>query len=555
MRDLLDDVTQAILTTCIRLIGVLRPSLSRLIPLACILLCIQAAVSQPPSIIASQIPAAPVTTSSPPSDTFTLTGLTSPATVTESIFVNASRAAGAVRVDFFIDNTLVDTQRLMPFLLGGGPIASPNGFSTRRLSTGRHILTATAALPGATFLTAEPIVLNIVPSINATFSNTLKAYPNHPTAQSQSLGAMLSKSSTEGAQLTSAEITVREAVLVMYANWGVDPSLDYQSDESSLLVSLIPTGHQAPVSPPAAPYSMAFSPDAPYYHAIPARWPRTELPKGYFKTLQLNTNQQGDGIGFGESVATASSPFLTVTSKWRDVASTLLTFRYRIQKDWWKQIPSTSVGDEDVIFIDPFTKTFISSYKTSLNESTGGPNGLYIDKPVPFDSLGAYGGCVAANIAPLGVMIQPGEVSNSVQPIRHALGGPVGRTWAARVFPATGRDAGILTSTNSCTGAGKTNTGLVPYGGVIQLDPNLDLSELTLTLPARRILEAIQTYGYYVVDFGCADIDIYTAIPEAELEPFGGLYGNPHGSGVQAEVESVLLANRLYVVAPLFKKQ
>ena len=208
-----------------------------------------------------------------------------------------------------------------------------------------------------------------------------------------------------------------------------------------------------------------------------------------------------------------------------------------------------------VIFVDPTTDTFVSSYKASLNTSTGGPNALYATSPTSLNSLGDKGGSIAAEFADLPVMVQPGEATNPTTPIRHAIGGPVARTWAARVYPAIAWDAGIRTSTNSCTGVGLTNTGLVPYGGVIQLDPQIDLTKLSLSLPALRILQAMQTYGYYVMDFGCTDIDIYTAIDEAELEPYGGLYGNVNGPGVQNEVQRILTSNSLYVVAPLTKKQ
>jgi hypothetical protein len=476
--------------------------------------------------------------------------------VSESIFVNGSGAGAASKVDFYVDNVLVDTETSAPFWMGGGAATAPKGYSTDSLSPGTHTLIASATLSGGTAVESNPVALNVIPSINATFSSTLSAYANQLSAQQQSQSTILANTSTSGASLTAEEIGVRQAILAMYTNWGVDPSLDYQDDESSVLASLSPKGWQQPTSTtPVAPFSMDFSPDAPYYHAIPAQWPRVELPAGYFGLLQLNTNQSGDGIGFGESVATASTPSLTVTSEWYSDSSTLVTFPYPIQSNWAAQIPTTAAGDKHVIFIDPPAGTFISSYMTSENTSTGGPQGLYISSPTPFNSLGASGGSVASKMAELPVMIQPGEATNANQPIGHAISGPVARTWAARVFPATAWDAGILTSTNGCTGSGKTNNGLVPYGGIIQLDPALDLTKLTLTLPARRILQAMQTYGYYVVDFGCTDIDIYTAIPETELDPYGGLYGNSKGSGVQGEVQNVLLANKLYVVAPLTKKQ
>ena len=156
----------------------------------------------------------------------------------------------------------------------------------------------------------------------------------------------------------------------------------------------------------------------------------------------------------------------------------------------------------------------------------------------------------------LPVLIQPGEATHLTKPILHAIGGALERTWAAHVYPASARDANILTSTNSCTSRSFTNTGLIPYGGIIQLDPKLDLANLGLTLPALRILQAMQTYGYYVMDFGCSEFDIYTSITEKELDPYGGLWGyNRNGAGVQNEIEAVITTSTLYVVAPLTKKQ
>lgn len=64
----------------------------------------------------------------------------------------------------------------------------------------------------------------------------------------------------------------------------------------------------------------------------------------------------------------------------------------------------------------------------------------------------------------------------------------------------------------------------------------------------------MQTYGYYVMDYGCADLDIYTAQDASELEPYGGLWGSSSGVGVQNEVQRVLSASNLYVIAPLIKR-
>ncbi|MGB9154093.1 MAG: hypothetical protein WCD70_13520, partial [Alphaproteobacteria bacterium] len=148
-----------------------------------------------------------------------------------------------------------------------------------------------------------------------------------------SLATILANTSTPGASLAANELATREAVLAMYMNWGIDPSLDWTNDSSSVLENLEPTAWQAPALPgPASPLSLSFSPDAPYYHPIPEIWPRVLLPSGYIRQLELNSASGGDGLGFGETVAASTDPQLTVTSEWYTVASTLKTFPYRMNR-------------------------------------------------------------------------------------------------------------------------------------------------------------------------------------------------------------------------------
>ncbi|MDE1175014.1 MAG: hypothetical protein PW789_00210 [Edaphobacter sp.] len=477
--------------------------------------------------------------------------------MTESIFVSASGLPTTASVSYYIDNVLQTTETSSPYWMGGISGTLPKGLSINGAGAGAHVLRATATLSDGTTITSNDITLNVVPSINAQFSNALSTYANQPTAQQTSASTLLANITTAGASLSATELSTRQAVMAMYLNWGIDPSIDTNNDESSVLTGLAPKSWQAPAAPVSASanLSMAFSPDAPYYHSIPSSWPKVALPSGYIQQLQLNAAHGGDGIGYGQTVASSTDPQLTVTSEWYSEQSTLKTFPFRMKKDWTTSLPSLPAGDMHVIFIDPSTNSFVSTYKTSLNQQTGGPNALYASSPTSVNSLGDAGGSTASKFAELPVMIQPGEVTNPTTPIRHAIGGPVERTWGARVYPASARDAGMLTSKNSCTNSGYTNTGLVPYGGVIQLDPKLDLTKLTLSLPALRILQAMQTYGYYVMDFGCGDMDIYTAITESEVEPYGGMYGNVNGPGVQNEVQRVISTNELYVVAPLTKKQ
>ena len=488
---------------------------------------------------------------------FALNGLYSPADVAGSIFVYASPPPGTVAVRYYLDDQPIATERRPPFWLGGQRDGQANGFSLGDTAPGQHRLRAEAILRGGWPVDSTAITLRVVPSINRQLSQGLTPYGNHPSAQRSSFNQILSDTSTPGASLSAREQSTREDVLRMYLNWGIDPSLDSENDQSDILLALAPTGWTEPSLPsPDTPLSLLFSPDAPFYQPIPSEWPKTTLPTGYFRLLQLNTARQGDGIGFGESTAAADDSPMMVNSQWYDNTATHKSFPFVMTPGWPSYLPEQTAGDMHMVFADLRSRSFVSTYKTSLNSSTGGPDALAASYPTAFNSLGDRGGSNASGYAELPILIQPGEATDPDRPIRHALGGSVARTWAARVFPASAWDTNVKTSTNSCTGTGFTNTGLIPYGGVIQLDPALDLTRLHLTLPALRILQAIQTYGYYVMDFGCADIDIYTAIAETELDPYGGLWGyNRNGPGVQNEVAGVLLHSRLSVVVPLTKKQ
>jgi hypothetical protein len=486
---------------------------------------------------------------------FGLAGLISPATVAGSIFLSAPKLGRGAAVTYFLDDQLLATSSAYPFRLQRE--GHSQGYSLAGVHPGVHRLCAEARVATGGTIRSNVLELEVVGTINDRLSAGLNAYANQPGAQSKTLETVLRDTSTVEAKVSGPEVEVRKKVLRMYLNWGIDPSIDRGNDQSELLVSLNPQGwsptHRAPG---AVPLSMLFSPDAPFYQPIPTAWPRVLLPAGYFQQLQLNTVKAGDGIGFGEVVARSGDAEHMVRSQWYQNEATLRTYPFRMPAGWHEAMPWQTQGDMHMIFVDPESDSFVSSYKTSLNTKTGGPNALYATAPTKLGTLGDRGGSIAAHFAELPALLQPGEATDPAQPIRHALGGSVSRTWAARVYPANAWDSGVLTSVNTCTGSGFTNTGLVPYGGVIQLDPNLDLRALRLTLPALRILEAIQTYGYYVEDFGCTDLDIYTAVSETEFDPYGGLWGyNRRGIGVQNEVRDVLMKNKLYVVAPLTKKQ
>jgi len=485
---------------------------------------------------------------------FVLRGLVSPAVVSGAISVAVSGATHGSVVTYCIDAVPAWNTKEEPYALGPLNDRGVGIFSVRHLTDSDHRLQAIMDLPDGRHILSDVISFRPVPETDATFSRGLTAYPVLPTVL-QPASLILQHTSTSEPSINPDEKDVRARIVAMYLNFGFDLSFDYVDDLSEILPTLLPSGWALPKRDSNLPWSLHFSPDAPFYQPIPANWPRVPLPKGYIKTIQINTNQQGDGIGYGISVASPQSKTEIIHSIWENQEATRRNTPFLVASDWPASLPRLAAGDRHVIFVDPMQGTLVSLYKASVEPDQHTPHALYASPPVSFNSLGDLGGSTAARFSELPLLIQPGEATTDAGLIRHALGGPVSRVWAARVYPATARDYGMFNSVNTCTGKGRMNTGLVPYGGVIQLDPTLRLDRLPLSRPAFRILKAIQTYGYYVMDFGCADLDIYTAIAEDELSPFGGLYGFPaNGPGVEKEVADVLSKSTLYVVPPMTKR-
>jgi hypothetical protein len=419
---------------------------------------------------------------------------------------------------------------------------------------GPHVLWAKVINLDGHIQSSNSVRLNIIRPADGNLSQSLTPYPLLPGLQLP-LSNVLESLSTPDTGLTPEEEEARVRVAAMYRNFGFDLSADNENDLSETLLKLSPSGWARPRKDPQLPLSMRFSTDSPFYQRIPEVWPRVLLPRHLIRTVQLNTNQQGDGIGYGEDIAKADSPVKTITAMWYEQKETSTTTTFPIPSGWKKQIPSLAEGDRHIIFVDPKESRFISLYKVSVDSSTESPHALYAAPPASFNSLGDHGGSAAARFAELPLLIQPGEATEDDHDIQHAIGGPISRVWAARVYPATSRDFGVLSNVNTCTNKGRMNTGMVPYGGIIQLDPALDLGRLGLTRPAFRILRAMQVYGYYVMDFGCSDLDIYTAVSEKEFDGYGGLYGfRPSGAGVQNEIAKVISESDLYVVPPVTKR-
>jgi hypothetical protein len=400
-------------------------------------------------------------------------------------------------------------------------------------------------------------------SNKGSFSSQLKRYPDHATAATLSVEQILANTSSPGVTLTASEVDTRRAVIQMYKDFGIDVSLDYTSNPSSVLRNLAPTtwSPQTP-QPLSGNFVQPYSIDAPFYHKIPGNSPRTPLPAGYIRTFQYNTVIGGDGIGMGIAISSASDPTRRIRSQWYSNTSTRVDYFMPVRPDAISFLPSNAGGDQHLIFIEGTSKTVLMGYKVSQDPNGVDFNSLYAGGIVPLGTLGDRGGSVAAGFSNIGPLIRPGEATNLNAPIPHAVGGPIRRPWKARVFPASAWDH-FIDGAAACGDSGGANTGLVPYGGVIQLDPNLQFTRVsgtnnyttviggqtfTVNLAAYRVLEAMQKYGYYVMDYGCTDLDVYTNTNESEYANYGGSYT------VQTQIQNIISRATLYVVPPLVKK-
>jgi hypothetical protein len=398
-----------------------------------------------------------------------------------------------------------------------------------------------------------------VPALS--FSSTLSKYPLHPTARSRSVDEIYNRTTTPDITLAPAYVAKRKEIIQMYRASGIDLSLS--KDE---IRRLRPTQWSASTPKPLnGNYVQPFSIDAPFYHKIPTSWPRVQLPSGYIQSGHISTlgpaGDGSDGYGIGVVISKATDPVRQIslangayaragecpahnryegynsTTHIRDSANVLLGGS-------GEGVPYSS-SDRTVIWLDSSDNTIVATWITSpdcdrpdLNTKLGDWSGEAVTRKETLPNLGDRWGINAAAKSDLVTLIRPGEAINPNQPIPHALSGPVKNAWKAIVYPANNTDNSI----------DRNNRGLLGYGFLVQLDPNFDLTRISLSLPARRILEAIQTYGWYMDDTGVRDFDFKGNFSAAEFAPYGGV------RAVDVEILNVLRNQKLYVVPPLVKR-
>jgi hypothetical protein len=398
-------------------------------------------------------------------------------------------------------------------------------------------------------------------AVPAAFSAELSPYATHPTARSRSIDEIYNRTATAGIKLEPGYESKRKEIIQMYREVGIDLSLEREELRKRKPQNW---SRQTP-QPLNGNYRQPYSIDSPFYHRIPRDGPRVPLPLGYVQSGHISTlgppGDGSDGFGIGLVISGASDPVRRLSLSNGAYAKTGTCPAHNTFKDYNTTVHirnsvnvllgGSEVGvpyqssDRTVIWLDSADQTIAATWISSpdcdrpdLGTKLGDWSGEAVTVKETLPNLGDQGGINAAAKADLVALLRPGEAIDPQNPIPHALSGPVRNAWKAIVYPASNVDQTI----------DKNNRGLLGYGFLVQLDPTLNLTALKLSLPARRILEAIQTYGWYMDDTGVRDFDIKGNFSAAEFKPFGGL------EAIDAEILSVLKTQKLYVVPPLVKR-
>ncbi|MGL5002157.1 MAG: hypothetical protein ACRDAM_04395, partial [Casimicrobium sp.] len=372
--------------------------------------------------------------------------------------------------------------------------------------------------------TALPIC---TPSYSCGFSDEVGTYATHPTSQTRTAQEIVNRLEVPSRPTTQPVKDKRVEIAQMYKDAGYDLSLgNEQGYQSNALDALKPStwSSQTP-EPLSGNYALPYSIDSTYYKRIPRDVPRVELPTQYFRGVQINTVKGFDGLGYGLAISDSIAP----TRKVRDLARAPIdparyTFSMKVRDDVLNFLSTNQAGDLDMTLIDATNNKVLHAFRfgrapdAAFNSNEYHWQGAFVADPYTLPNLGDKHGTVATGTSDLIGLIRKGELTQSPHPIRHALSFATNRMWRARVYPAARGDADVWNA-NPVTDV----NGLVPYGALVQLDPEFDLSTQNLSQCSRRILEALQTYGAYNVNVAGPDFNIYTNTDASEYDACGGI--------------------------------
>lgn len=362
------------------------------------------------------------------------------------------------------------------------------------------------------------------------FSDEYEVYYPQPSAEYLTTDQIYDRTLSNGTSLSPEVEAARKEVIDMYKSVGIDVSLDIDNWlDSKVLIDAMPqTWSKDTPKPLSGNYDQPFSIDAPWNNPIPRNNPRVKLSEAAFqRSFQLSginskNTPGGDGLGIPIVISGQNDPIQSIVESYPNDDITMGA-KMHIRSDAEDFRTLNTSGDQHMVFIDDTDKTMVHAWQirtpldgrgiTGKGTESGGLNsvgirygydyrGLATSKKVRLDGIGSEGrvSTTGTNIPIISVTLRNGETIDPNNPITHAIGGAGFPLMKARVYPATSVDYFIANSSQSVQG----NVGAVPYGGIVQMDPNIDLDALyaakKLSLPAYRILQAWQNYGYYLID-------------------------------------------------------
>jgi len=337
-------------------------------------------------------------------------------------------------------------------------------------------------------------------------------------------------------ELPEEVISARKEVIQMYKNIGIDISYDMENVVSTKLRYNMPSrwSKKTPM-PLEGDYAGPFSVDACWNNQIPEDAPMVEIPynalsrKFQIGSLSTNIGGDGDGIGFPMVIGNSTMPYRNLVIQ--SGATIQQIYRLRMPENVVDYLNNRQTGDEHGIFIDAENNVAVESWKCRAIDD---PRGFGNDLALPYAPVrGRFGSCLysldgiategrtgtnAASIPSLAFTIKPNDLQDDNSMINHALGAAFNVNLTARVMPAFSTDSHAAGDVKA-TGRGSDATymkGIVPYGGIVRLDPEIDLKAIydsgKLSWPGYKILKAMQDYGIYNIDTsGNARLLIYTS--------------------------------------------
>ncbi len=428
---------------------------------------------------------------------------------------------------------------------------------------------------------------------NEGFSDALEPYYSMASAASKTVDDMyaLVADSEIDANSNEEEIADRKAVIDMYKKAGFDITADLNDNISSMVLRAHAPqtySHLTP-KPLTGNYEQPYSIDAPWNNPIPKANPRTEITSwttetkdtdGSVTDVKTAVNFQftavrpkgatnGNGLGIPIIIADENDGFETFANKYStNYIVTTTGTKIRVPENYGDMLNDISTGDRHGVFIDDTTKMGVHTWSTVASNTMRGyelAGGLLKDFDARAGSHTSYidlsgmgnemrAGVNAAGIPMDAITIKSADLDDDGKDINHALGAALGTVMRARVYPAYDMDSGILSNTAA--------VGCIPYGGIIQLDPSLDLEGMyasgKLSLPGYKILKAWRDYGMYNVDQSTSDMArghllIYSSAKfddwaDASNEKYNVPYSNnAQGyNAVQAEVAAVIAGNSFF---------